>query len=86
VTSSHLQSQELDNKRHPPRRPGLPITDIAGNVIHPAAGLADGGMLQHQFLHNGLVHGDKLGAVGKGGFHLDFVDHFWDAFHDVGTG
>jgi hypothetical protein len=29
-----------------------------------------------------VVDGDELGAIGKGGFDLDIVNHFWDAFHD----
>jgi hypothetical protein len=32
------------------------------------------------------MHRHQLGAVGKGGFHLDFRDHLRNAFHDVGAG
>ncbi len=29
------------------------------------------------------MHGDELRAVGEGGFHLHFGDHFGDALHHV---
>src|SRR5205814_2165497 len=32
---------------------------------------------------DGLMNGDEFGAVGKGGFHLDFGNHFRDAVHDI---
>ena len=32
------------------------------------------------------MDGDELGAIGEGGFHLHFVDHFGDAVHHVITG
>jgi hypothetical protein len=34
-------------------------------------------------LANGLMNGDELDPVGKGGLDLDVVDHFGDAFHDL---
>ena len=33
-----------------------------------------------------MVDGDQLGAVRKGRFHLNVVDHFRHAFHDVVAG
>ena len=32
------------------------------------------------------MNGDELGAVGKGGFDLDIVDHLGDPFHDLRAG
>src|SRR5688572_18937975 len=33
-----------------------------------------------------MVNGDQLGAIGKGGFHLDVVDHLGNALHDLVAG
>ena len=31
------------------------------------------------------MHGDQLGAIGKGRFHLDIGNHLGNAVHDVGA-
>jgi hypothetical protein len=30
-----------------------------------------------------MVNRDEFGSVGKGGFYLNFVNHFRNAFHDL---
>src|SRR5207237_5977567 len=37
-------------------------------------------------LNDRLVHGDELGAVGKGCLDLNFADHLGNAVHHIGAG
>jgi hypothetical protein len=34
---------------------------------------------------NRIVDGDELGAIGESGLHLNFMNHFWNAVHDLST-
>src|SRR5688572_29793050 len=35
--------------------------------------------------YDGVMNGDELGTVGKGGFDLDLRDHLRNAFHHIGA-